>query len=111
MDVRFAGVSAAASRMALTAPNPDGNPPGSQSQSWNFDHHPQHEKPQDQRAFAWLAEGGAGDAAEAEAYLSAAYQQYDRRGRVEHPLPAGSAAPVATFVLDRTEGARLDIRA
>ena len=111
MDIRFGGIPSSTARIAVTSPTPDQHPGGSRAQSWGFDNQTAHDKPQEHKAFSWLAEGGAETSpSDGDGYLTAAYEQYDRRGRVGHPASTGSAAPVETFVLDRTEGSALDIR-
>jgi len=138
MDLRI-GRPLPSSQIALTSPNPDGNPSGSGAGGWSFDAQtPQEnqqrekssgrepatvrEQPADGDGLAAGLGGGADGSGGAAAGsggggqdprpvgVDPAYQQYGRRGRVENALVLECEGPVSTFVMDRTEGVRLDIR-
>ena len=114
MDMRIGGTPLSTAQLALTAPNPDGNPAGSQGGSWSFDASTSREGSRPGKGFDGIADGGR-DAtpADSNTYLTAMFEQYVNyrgpgRGTVENPFSPGG---VWTVAMAPAEGARLDLRA
>jgi hypothetical protein len=113
MDMRIGGLPLSTAQIALTAPDADGNPAGSQGRSWSFDAEPSSENSSAGKGFGWIADGGR-DArpSDSDTYLTAMYEQYvnyrgPRRGTVDNPF---APVNVQTVVMTRPEGTQLDVR-
>ncbi len=113
MDMRIGGSPLSTAQIALTAPDADANPAGSQARSWSFDADSGPENSSSGKGFGWIADGGRdAQPSSSDTYLTAMYEQYVNyrgpgRGTVQNPF---SPANVQTVVMNRPEGALLDVR-
>ncbi|MBT0770959.1 hypothetical protein KIH74_18620 [Kineosporia sp. J2-2] len=116
MDMRIGGQPLSSARIALTSPDPDANPAGSQGQAWSYGAQSSGENSPARAGFDKIADGDRNAVpVSGDVYLTAMYEQYvnyrgPKRGTVENPLSPAAVGPVQTVVITRTEGTRLDIR-